>query len=51
MVEGIIDFHVATTHDLRSVTKSVTALVTEVVIDRGEIADVDQSVLLFFRLP
>ena len=45
---GIIDFNSTTTHDLRSMTKSVTALVLGVAIDRGIIADVDQSVLSFF---
>jgi CubicO group peptidase (beta-lactamase class C family) len=45
---GIIDFDATTTHDLRSMTKSVTALVLGVAIDRGIIADVDKSVLSFF---
>jgi CubicO group peptidase (beta-lactamase class C family) len=45
---GIIDFNAATTHDLRSMTKSVTALVTGAVIDRGIIASVDQPVFSFF---
>lgn len=45
---GIIDFNAMTTHDLRSMTKSVTALVLGVAIDRGIIADVNQSVLSFF---
>jgi CubicO group peptidase (beta-lactamase class C family) len=45
---GIIDFNATTTHDLRSMTKSVTALVLGVAIDRGIIANVDQSVLSFF---
>lgn len=45
---GIIDFNATTTHDLRSMTKSVTALVLGVAIDHGIIADVDQSVLSFF---
>jgi CubicO group peptidase (beta-lactamase class C family) len=45
---GIIDFDAATTHDLRSMTKSVTALVLGAAIDRGLVADVDQSVLSFF---
>jgi len=45
---GIIDFNATTTHDLRSMTKSVTALVLGVAIDRGIVADVDQSVLSFF---
>ena len=45
---GIIDFNTTTTHDLRSMTKSVTALVLGVAIDRGIVADVDQSVLSFF---
>lgn len=45
---GIIDFDAATTHDLRSMTKSVTALVTGAVIDRGIIASVDEPVLSFF---
>ncbi|MBI1779705.1 MAG: serine hydrolase [Proteobacteria bacterium] len=45
---GIVDFNVATTHDLRSMTKSVTSLVMGVAIDRGLISDVDQSVLSFF---
>jgi CubicO group peptidase (beta-lactamase class C family) len=45
---GIVDFDAATTHDLRSMTKSVTALVLGAVIDHGSIASVDQSVLSFF---
>ena len=45
---AIIDFNAATTHDLRSMTKSVTALVLGAAIDDGIIADVDQSVLSFF---
>ena len=45
---GIIDFNAMTTHDLRSMTKSVTALVLGVAIDRDIIADVNQSVLSFF---
>ena len=45
---GVIDFNATTTHDLRSMTKSVTALVLGVAIDRGIIADADQSVLSFF---
>jgi hypothetical protein len=44
----IIDFNTTTTHDLRSMTKSVTALVLGAAIDRGIITDVDQSVLSFF---
>ena len=47
---GIIDFNTTTTHDLRSMTKSVTALVLGVAIDRGIVADVDQSVLSFLGL-
>jgi CubicO group peptidase (beta-lactamase class C family) len=43
-----IDFNAATAHDLRSMTKSVTALVLGAAIDHGIIADVDQSVLSFF---
>jgi CubicO group peptidase (beta-lactamase class C family) len=43
-----VDFNATTGHDLRSVTKSVTALVLGVAIDRGLIPDVDQSVLSFF---
>jgi CubicO group peptidase (beta-lactamase class C family) len=46
---GIIDFNATTTHDLRSMAKSVTALVLGVAIDRGIVADVDQSVLSFSR--
>ena len=45
---GIVDFNAATTHDLRSMTKSMTALVMGTAIDRGMIADVDQPVLSFF---
>jgi CubicO group peptidase (beta-lactamase class C family) len=45
---GIIDFNATTTHDLRSMTKSVTALVLGAAVDRGIIADVDLSVLSFF---
>src|SRR5215831_14325577 len=44
---AVIDFNSTTTHDLRSMTKSVTALVLGIAIDRGIIADVDQSVLSF----
>ena len=32
---GIIDFNTTTTHDLRSMTKSVTSLVLGAAIDRG----------------
>ena len=32
---GIIDFNATTTHDLRSMTKSVTSLVLGAAIDRG----------------
>ncbi len=45
---GTIDFDAETTHDLRSMTKSVTALVMGTAIDRGTIASVDQPVLSFF---
>ena len=45
---GVIDFNATTTHDLRSMTKSVTALVLGAAVDHGLIADVDQSVLSFF---
>jgi hypothetical protein len=45
---GIIDFNATTTHDLRSMTKSVTALVLGAAIDNGLIVDVDQFVLSFF---
>jgi CubicO group peptidase (beta-lactamase class C family) len=43
-----VDFNATTTHDLRSMTKSVTALVLGVAIDRGLVPDVDRSVLSFF---
>lgn len=44
---GIIDFNLTTTRDLRSMTNSVTALLLGIVLDRGVIIDVDQSVLSF----
>ena len=43
-----VDFNATTTHDLRSMTKSVTALVLGAAIDRGLVQDVDRSVLSFF---
>ena len=45
---GTIGFDRTTSHDLRSATKSVTALILGAAIDRGMIADVNQSVLSFF---
>ena len=45
---AIVDFNAATTHDVRSMTKSITALVVGAAIDQGVIADVDQAVLSFF---
>lgn len=45
---AIVDFNSATTHDLRSMMKSITALVVGAAIDQGMIADVDQAVLSFF---
>ena len=45
---GTIDFDETTSHDLRSATKNVTALVLGAAIDRGMIAGVNQSVLSFF---
>jgi CubicO group peptidase (beta-lactamase class C family) len=46
---GIINFNATTTHDLRSMTKSVTALVLGAAIHCGIIADMDQLVPSFFR--
>ena len=43
-----IDFDRTTGHDLRSATKSITALVLGAAIDRGMITDVNESVLSFF---
>jgi CubicO group peptidase (beta-lactamase class C family) len=43
-----IDFDRTTSHDLRSATKSITALVLGAAIDRGMLAGVNESVLSFF---
>ncbi|SEE58427.1 CubicO group peptidase, beta-lactamase class C family [Rhizobiales bacterium GAS188] len=42
---GIVNYDAATMHDLRSITKSVTALVLGIEIGKGQIAGVDQPVL------
>ena len=45
---GNITFDAATKHDLRSITKSVTALVVGIAIDRGWIKSADAPVFSFF---
>lgn len=45
---GQVAFDATTLHDLRSVTKSVTALVLGIAIDHGWIKSVDEPVLPFF---
>ncbi|MFI4987313.1 MAG: serine hydrolase domain-containing protein [Alphaproteobacteria bacterium] len=42
---GTVNFDVATKHDLRSITKSITALVLGIEIGKGQIAGIDQPVL------
>jgi len=42
---GIVNFDAATKHDLRSITKSVTALILGIEIGKGKMAGVDQPVL------
>jgi CubicO group peptidase (beta-lactamase class C family) len=45
---GQVKFDAATRHDLRSVTKSITALVVGIAIDRGWIKNADAPVFSFF---
>jgi CubicO group peptidase (beta-lactamase class C family) len=45
---GRVEFNAATKHDLRSVSKSVTALVVGIAIERGWIKSVDAPVFSFF---
>lgn len=45
---GRVVFEATTKHDLRSVTKSVTALLVGIAIDRRQIPNVDAPVFLFF---
>jgi CubicO group peptidase (beta-lactamase class C family) len=45
---GAVKFDAATKHDLRSISKSVTAIVVGIAIDRGWIKDADVSALSFF---
>jgi len=45
---GAVKFDAATKHDLRSITKSVTALAVGIAIDRGWIKDADVPVLSLF---
>ena len=45
---GTVAFDAATKHDLRSITKSVTALVVGIAIGKGQIAGVDQPILPLF---
>ncbi|MBO0904613.1 serine hydrolase domain-containing protein [Jiella sonneratiae] len=45
---GRVDYHAGLTHDLRSITKSITSLLIGAAIDRGLIADIDVSVFDFF---
>jgi CubicO group peptidase (beta-lactamase class C family) len=45
---GIITFGPETRHDLRSISKSVTALVLGIAIDRGWVGGVDAPVFSFF---
>jgi CubicO group peptidase (beta-lactamase class C family) len=40
-----VNFDAATRHDLRSITKSVTALVLGIAIGKGQIAGIDEPVL------
>ena len=48
MAIGEVKFDAATKHDLRSISKSVTAVVVGIAIDRGWIKDVDAPVFSFF---
>lgn len=45
---GEVVFGPQTKHDVRSVTKSIVALLLGIAIDRGWVADIDQPVLSFF---
>jgi len=45
---GAVKFDAATKHDLRSISKSATALVVGIAIERGWIKDVDAPVFPFF---
>ncbi|MBR1090280.1 serine hydrolase [Bradyrhizobium manausense] len=46
--DGQYDFTATTRHDMRSVSKSVTSLLTGIAVDRKLIAGVDEPVLKFF---
>jgi len=45
---GIVSFDATTKHDLRSIEKSVAALVLGIVITQGRMADIDQPLLAQF---
>jgi CubicO group peptidase (beta-lactamase class C family) len=45
---GAITFDAATRHDLRSISKSVTALVFGIAVDRGWIKEIDTPVFAYF---
>jgi CubicO group peptidase (beta-lactamase class C family) len=45
---GIVSFDATTKHDLRSIEKSVAALVLGIVIKQGRMADIDQPLLAQF---
>jgi CubicO group peptidase (beta-lactamase class C family) len=45
---GAVKFDAATKHDLRSISKSVTALVVGIAVDRGWIKDIDAPVFSYF---
>jgi CubicO group peptidase (beta-lactamase class C family) len=42
---GVVTFDAVTKHDLRSIEKSVAALVLGIVIDQGRMPGIDQPVL------
>src|SRR5687767_11887718 len=48
MAIGAVNFDAATKHDLRSISKSVTAVIVGIAVDRGWIKDVDAPVFSFF---